>query len=703
MQQPVCGLCRRMGCTCMFPLKRKTPELRKQAGKESQATHRKKLGKIKSLRDFWYLKTDSDVDRLINILETWLEKDDGLDQVLNMATEQDCTESSSREMNRPAVQPTSPNYAPSSETDSRPTHCSSESHSTIQLSGDDDDVVCLGHMDPLPVAYSLDILKNVADELVHIYFDKVQAWVPLFNRPKFYARYMNGVDGGLTTVEGYSLEDAFIFYSIFSLSARYSSSSFFGTTPPLGRGENFATCAIDLYDKSRRALEPATVPYLQGCILLAYYLYTSGPCPRSWTLTGVCVRMAYELELNNIDESEPDLLDAESWSQKEGLRRVWWLIWELDAFGSSISRRPYFIHSRKMKVHLPVSDKSWFANTPVRSAPLRAKPAVAWKSLCDCPNQSARAWFLVSNYLMTLPHDMAQDVDGVSERERQELENSITCFGLSLPHAFSLDTNSAFVDYGSFSDGNWIISTHLMLLAARSSLASLYATAAAKQQTGLANTTGVFRSTQRLQELSRIIHHWPPEYISLCHPFIACTLIPLPQDLSGYRQLESETQIEQDMITLVLSHYALVWGLGSIALRLQKLMQRLFWYGETLLDDDIELSKRYAVFFYAAKTQPSSSPLQSIIDQKSTLPAMENSVLSGSQFYCVDDQIAPLPLAQFPNESELMGAPLELATPVQTGHIHQELHEQISAPLAPPLEDNLPQESQFFTIFNSII
>ena len=413
--------------------------------------------------------------------------------------------------------------------------------------------------------FSLDIPKDVADNLIHLYFDKVQAWLPMLHRPRFYARYMHGPGGGLATLEGYSLEEVLIFYGIFSLAARYSSSSYFGSAQARNRGAPFAETARELYAKARALLEPSSLPYLQGCILLAFSFYSNGPCPRGWLLTGICVRMAYELELNSLDEEQSNLLDAEEWSRTEEMRRAWWLVWELDAFGSSVSKRPYAIDGRKMTVQLPVSDEAWFSNTPVQSAVLRTRPALVWKSLTDCPNQSERAYFLIANYIMALVYDMTSGSEGAHEKERQELANAIACFDLSLPQTFHLETNSVFFDAGSFAGRNWIICTRLMLIAARSGLASFDARVIGKQQYAPTNASVIY-SAQRERELSRVVYHWSPEYIAVSHPFIACMML-LPPPPPNKMLLEPESQVTRDMLTLVLSKYAAYWGLGAVLLR----------------------------------------------------------------------------------------------------------------------------------------
>jgi hypothetical protein len=413
---------------------------------------------------------------------------------------------------------------------------------------------------------SLEISKDLAEDLIFIFFEKIQPWLSLLHKPRFFARYMTGPADSLSRIIGYSVEDSLLLYGIFSLAARYSDHQSLAHLPPIERGAFFEAKAIHAYDNARGAIEPSTMSYLQGCILLAFYLYTSGPSPRGWILTGVCVRMAYDLGLDTIDANSDDgPLNAAQWSADEELRRSWWLVWELDTFGSTISRRPYAIDRRRMVVKLPVNDDAWFSDTPVRSAVLRTKPALAWKALRNVENQDERAWFLIANYLMALAHDILHAKEDATENEKQEVANAITCFELLLPPHFRLGKVS--LGLSNSSRSNFIISIHLMVMSAR---AGLSATEARGSNDFESSDTAMspINLTSRYQGLPRIISQWTPEYIGLSHPFIACMMVPvcfgpsLPSDSTA-----TGNGLLEDMAVLVLSQYAYYWKIGNQLLR----------------------------------------------------------------------------------------------------------------------------------------
>lgn len=73
-------------------------------------------------------------------------------------------------------------------------------------------------------------------------------------------------------------------------------------------------------------------------------------------LAGICSRLAYELGLSELDENDYEVLYATDWVAKEGQRRVWWLVWELDAFDSTLCKRPFAIDRHRISIMLPVSD-----------------------------------------------------------------------------------------------------------------------------------------------------------------------------------------------------------------------------------------------------------------------------------------------------------------------------------------------------------
>jgi len=274
-----------------------------------------------------------------------------------------------------------------------------------------------------------------------------------------------------------------------------------------------------------------------------------------------------------------------------------------------------------MAVKLPVSDEAWFSNTPVRSAVLRTKPAEAWKTLRDSENQDSRAWFLVANHLMALANDITHANDEVPEREKQELTESIACYALILPRNFHLDKVS-FTNSNS-TQSNFIISIHFMLMSARNVLLIHEG----RKDLGDGSPSSTSSATDfpcpYRDELPRIISKWPPEYIPLSHPFIACMMLPL--DL-GYVIPVSDTGLLEDMAMLVLSLYAEHWQIGKILLHIMEVLKR----GGLRNRTEMSLARAFALYFPRRLIKSTPSPVMDSAQQESTFE-LETSVSRRTQ------------------------------------------------------------------------
>lgn len=294
------------------------------------------------------------------------------------------------------------------------------------------------------------------------------------HRPSFYEKYMrrHGQQERLVNRQGMLPDESIMIFAMFALSARFSKAPFFQGTDPVTRGLAFAERAAVIKDPIIRSVEEPSVEFLKGCVLLASHCLTAGQISTGALLTGVCVRLSYNLGLNDIDEDqinedgtvdEIDLDDSEAWIRKEELRRVWWAISDLDTFVCTVLCQPYGIERRNMRVLLPVSDFWWFEGLPTKSSVLLSQPSQTWKSLQGSPDQSARAWYLVSNHLSSCIADAARRASRTSPDQVIELESALSCLRLALPPTFQL--KDLHIDATNFAESNWIIATHLMILA----------------------------------------------------------------------------------------------------------------------------------------------------------------------------------------------------------------------------------------------
>lgn len=200
---------------------------------------------------------------------------------------------------------------------------------------------------------------------------------------------------------------------------------------------------------------------LQALVLLAHGQLTQGVRGKAWRSLGSCVRLAYESNLHLVDAGFPrDSVDTRIWTENEEKRRVWWAIWEMDVFASTIRRCPTAVDWSQIETLLPVEDEYWFKGTPHASCFLELDLGLRWKALQDSGNRSAKAWFIVINSMMKdaqvissprgIPdHDSPGEPNSsakaakppnraasTADKSREKLEtisNSVRCFGLALP------------------------------------------------------------------------------------------------------------------------------------------------------------------------------------------------------------------------------------------------------------------------------
>jgi hypothetical protein len=432
-------------------------------------------------------------------------------------------------------------------------------------------------------------------KLVELYFSHVQVWLPLLHRPRFYAHYLppSQAQAQLVPLCSLPLEEQFLLMGVFALAARHMDPGPDVHSSPPERGDTFFIEAQRCYETLGQSQAPPSIILLQGCILLAFYCFTSGPMTLTWGPVSRCVDLAYELDLNSIDDDSDDLseLDPEEWTTREEFRRAWWLVWELDTFNAVTSRRPCKINKKRVTTHLPCSDEMWYAGTPVASAKLVPEPKDAWKSLENCANQDERAWYLVVNYTSSIAHDMAQLTGGVLPEQKRELELSLSCLRLALPPIFHLRSNPFAFDKTNFARGNWIVAVHLILAGTKLTISTVVEEGSPCHNEQAASSSAS-ASKARFDDITWIVGNWPPDFIAVAHPFIACTMMPVYVPSSSTSQT-NPASLTHDLARLVLGHYSRVWRIGSTLQMVGNMRER----AEHLSEDEFVLARRFAVAF----------------------------------------------------------------------------------------------------------
>lgn len=304
---------------------------------------------------------------------------------------------------------------------------------------------------------------------IDVYFRRIQVFLPLFHKPTFQQTYLQA--DGENKYVGLRKDCIFVLYSMMALSARFSSLPYFEYIKIRDRGSQFAQKAQEIYHEtliSSTKPKPSLI-WLQGSILLAYYNQSCKPAMECDLLISGCIRMAYDLGLHKTDEIEhftqeisPSGSSTEDWTQKEEQRRAWWAVWELDSFDSISSRHPFKIDRQRMFVFLPVSDETWFAGKPIKSAMLSPDILQCWKTLRDSPNQDERAWFLISNYITVQALELCQQ-RYIAQKVINNIETVVSCFLHLFYETFRSSCSELTFDENSYAKSNWLILTRLMI------------------------------------------------------------------------------------------------------------------------------------------------------------------------------------------------------------------------------------------------
>lgn len=264
------------------------------------------------------------------------------------------------------------------------------------------------------------------------------------------------------------LDLALLINGMMALSARFSSSQDLSAIPRKQRGSEFARLSGQIITRLLldSDLDAPSLTFLHGCSLAAVYQLSCAPNGKAWFLVGICVRIAYSLSLNTIDEdlraSETKTPPDHEWVNREELRRAWWLVVECDNFASVVRCRPLTIDQARMHVLLPSSDEHWFSGKPQSSAFLDNDILQSWKQLKASSNRNPHAWYLLANRLMIQCHELSLK-HNVEESNRRDLQDAIQCVTMSLPPEFELNKEIISFEEGSVGHDNWVIALHLML------------------------------------------------------------------------------------------------------------------------------------------------------------------------------------------------------------------------------------------------
>jgi hypothetical protein len=175
--------------------------------------------------------------------------------------------------------------------------------------------------------------------------------------------------------------------------------------------KHFEKLSLRYVDEALAEYNDASPPLavLQALILLTFIQLIKGVRGAAWRRLGICVRVAYELELHHVDrDNTPEQENPDDWCMIEERRRAWWAVWEMDVFASMIRRCPTAVDWTDVETRLPVLDEDWFGQKFSPSCFLEKKPILRLNQLQQCGTQSHKAWFIVLYSFMREGHMLSK-------------------------------------------------------------------------------------------------------------------------------------------------------------------------------------------------------------------------------------------------------------------------------------------------------
>lgn len=298
---------------------------------------------------------------------------------------------------------------------------------------------------------AFEISPQTFEMFIKAYFDNMTAF-SLFHRPTF--------DSKLCAIASPKELQALL-AAMFSFSVRFvERRSFQFTASSLHRlAEQLVAECLAGYEEDAPPL-----CILQSMTLTTFQQLTKSVRGRSWRALGDCIRIAFELRLHQIDQDDVEgensasvTSNAMEWVSLEERRRVWWAIWELDVFASTIKCLPTGISWQSNHTYLPVDDAMWYLSKSAPSCWLVDDPSTRWKLLEQSGNRSASAWFIVANSFMRNAQMLSAQIDPGSLKttkypespgtlrtlasERLIIENSVSCLTIALPAELAFKQN----------------------------------------------------------------------------------------------------------------------------------------------------------------------------------------------------------------------------------------------------------------------
>ncbi|TVY86748.1 hypothetical protein LAWI1_G007124 [Lachnellula willkommii] len=260
-------------------------------------------------------------------------------------------------------------------------------------------------------SYALSVKPETLERMIKIYFENMTA-ISILHEPTFEEKIQNIGTSSVAQVHA-------LLASVLAFSARFYSQEdhgghryeFSGPAETVHQPAFFLDLASKFADEALKECDDEAPPLcvVQALVLIAHGQLTQGVRGKAWRSLGTCVRLAYELNLHLVDAAYPqETVDVQQWCEYEEERRVWWAIWEMDVFASTVRRSWYIIINSLMKDAQSISSP--------RGVPNSSSPSTHRLSPKSSKDQKQNA--------------------RMTEQAKEKMEtltNSVYCFTMALP------------------------------------------------------------------------------------------------------------------------------------------------------------------------------------------------------------------------------------------------------------------------------
>ncbi|KAF1801689.1 fungal-specific transcription factor domain-containing protein [Mucor lusitanicus] len=199
---------------------------------------------------------------------------------------------------------------------------------------------------PTPDAQCQWPAMDVVQHLVDIYFMHFETLSPIADVKGFKASILNKTCS------------TFLLYAILSVAARFSKRPDIVQHPLWMAGEKFAEIARSMLNQ---VVEAPSMEHVQGLLILNLHEYGCARNVRCWMYSGMAIRMAFELNLENemmFEETPGSVLPVERWFWYENRRKLYWDTFLQDKLSSAMTGKPQMMDHLDSNVLLPIYNSS---------------------------------------------------------------------------------------------------------------------------------------------------------------------------------------------------------------------------------------------------------------------------------------------------------------------------------------------------------